>query len=265
MSEFKKLDSAVTYANEIIENNEIISGVNLEAYREFLKVLTEKVYELAKIHGEKTATEIFFKKIVDELGKNNEKIKNVVLKYINTTDYNDLKIQLAKVRTINSELKYKYSNVDFSNDLEQCLQNKVELIELTEPKPEINSSYSKEIIEKLTTTEFKKGKTFIPINLKDYFINLLEKKYVPSSPKWINSDWMLYVLLKSFIENEIFDIEEKSIPNFMLGHFTFEAKTTKKSIKDNYSRAIKGYVLKIFTTKLDSIYYNYKLNSRKSI
>lgn len=139
MSKFKVLDNAVAYTNEVIKNVEVISGLNLAAYRDFLAELSLKIYDLAELRGEMVATEMFLTKIVNELEKSNNETKNLVLKYINVTDRKALTVHLAQTKTIQSGLQFRYPNVDFSNDLELYLKNKLELMKLTKPNHNTDS------------------------------------------------------------------------------------------------------------------------------
>lgn len=130
MGKFRVLDHATAYINEVIENIGVISGINMVAYQDFVVELTPKVYDLAELQGEIVAVTMFLNKVISELEKTNKETANLVLKYINIADAKDLKLHLAKVKTISAGIRYRYPNMDFKDDLEPYIKSKFELMEL---------------------------------------------------------------------------------------------------------------------------------------
>jgi len=90
------------------------------------------------------------------------------------------------------------------------------------------SDKNKKVINALTTSLFKE-KTFIPKELKNHFIKILNGEQ-PQKEKWDDTDWYLYIIFESFIKANLYNIKVKEITNILLQNFIFNKKKINKNI-----------------------------------
>ena len=135
------------------------------------------------------------------------------------------------------------ANLEFYKQIPQPVAPK-------EPKPEPigNKERITQIIDTLVANEYKSGKTFINIQLKKHFTDLLNKDLNSKPQQWNDTGWMLYVLIEKFIELELLP-QINDIPEYILRHFM--VNTGKKTIKDSYNRAKANRKFSDFTAKLN--------------
>lgn len=128
------------------------------------------------------------------------------------------------------------------------------------PEPIDNKERITQIIDTLVANEYKSSKTFINIQLKKHFTDLLNKDLNSKPQQWNDTDWMLYVLIEKFIELELVT-QINDIPEYILRHFTIPLKKSKKAIKDNYNRAKANRKFSDFTAKLNKATIKFQKNN----